>query len=380
MPHLQTYSSLPQMPPFGNNLSITNLPNGWEDPWATYPGGNPQPFVLSSTFNFPLGGSYTSFPTDLKATNVHQWNASYQRQIGENLAVSANYLGTRTRNAWTTDSLNPAIYIPGASTINNVNARRELTLQDPVAGPYYSTIVGVLGEGQAQYDALALQVQRRRARGFTVQGTYTLSRCLSDVFSYEPGTASNTYMIPHNRALDYAHCANAADHIFSGSVVYLTPSGGSGLLSTLTGGWQVSSIISARSGGYLTVTTGVDTALTGQNAQRAIQVLSDPLMPNPTYNAWLNPAAFVAPAAGTYGTMPLDAFKGPGRWTVDANLSRNIRVGGSKQVQLRLEAFNVFNHANPSNPITSMSSATFGKVTSLSTDPRVIQLATKLSF
>jgi hypothetical protein len=382
MPHLQTYSSLPQMPPFGNNLTITNLPQGWDNPWAAYPGGNPQPFVLSNTFQFPLGGSYTSFPTDLKATNVYQWNASYQRQIGNDLAFSVNYLGTRTRNAWTTDSLNPAVYVPGASTVNNTNARRELTLQDPVWGPYYSIIVGVLGEGRAQYDGVAFQVQRRRVAGLTVQGTYTYSQCKSDVFSYEPGTASNTYMIPHDRALDYAHCANSADHILSGSAVYSTPTVGSGVVAALTSGWQVSAIVSARSGSYLTVTTGVDTALTGQatNVQRATQVLSDPFMPNRTFAQWLNPAAFTAPATGTYGTMPLDAFVGPGRWTVDANVSRNFRVGGSRQVQLRVEAFNLFNHFNPGNPVTSLSSSNFGQVTTLATDPRIMQLAAKLSF
>ena len=103
-------------------------------------------------------------------------------------------------------------------------------------------------------------------------------------------------------------------------------------------------------------------------------------MPNPTYSAWLNPAAFAAPAPGTYGSMPLDAFKGPGRWNIDANVSRNFRLTGSTQLQLRLEAFNLLNHQNPSNPVTNMSASNFGQVTSLSQAPRIIQVATKLSF
>jgi hypothetical protein len=379
MPHLQTYSSLPQMAPFGATLTITSLPNGWEDPWATYPGGNPQPFVLSQDTTFPLGGQYTSFPTDQPATNVHQWNASYQQQVGDNLAFSVNYLGTRTRNGWTTDSINPGIYGPGA-TVNNLNARRELTLANPTWGPYYAQVVTVLSEGQAEYDALAFQVQRRRVSGFTLQGTYTYSKCMSDVFNYEPGTAGNTYMVPHDRERDHAHCSNTNDHIFSGSVVYATPTDGTGVLGVLTNDWQVSSILSARSGGYLTVTTGVDSALTGQNAQRANQVLDDPFLPDPTYTAWLNPAAFQAPAPGTYGTMPLDAFTGPGRWNIDSNVSRNFRLTGSKQLQIRIEAFNLLNHQNPSNPVTNLSSANFGQITSLSQAPRIIQLATKLMF
>lgn len=379
MPHLQTYSSLPQMAPFGATLTITSLPNGWEDPWATYPGGNPQPFVLSKSTTFPLGGQYVSFPIDQPATNVHQWNVSYQRQVGANLAFSVNYLGTRTLNGWTTDSANPAVYGPGA-TVANLNARRELTLANPTWGPYYAQIVNVLSEGQAEYNAVAFQVQRRRAAGFTLQGTYTYSHCMTDVINYEPGTAGNTYMVPGDRERDHARCTNTNNHIFNGSVVYNTPNSGTGVLGVLTNDWQISSILSARSGSYLTVTTGVDTALTGQNAQRANQVLDNPFMPNPTYNAYLNPAAFASPAAGSYGTMPLDAFLGPGRWNIDANLSRNFRVGIAKQFQLRIEAFNVLNHANPSNPITNMSNVNFGKVTSLSQAPRIIQIATKFSF
>ena len=59
--------------------------------------------------------------------------------------------------------------------------------------------------------------------------------------------------------------------------------------------------------------------------------------------------------------------------------ARNFRLTGAKQHQLRIGAFNLLNHANPSNPVTAMSNANFGKVTLLSQAPRVIQVATKLS-
>jgi hypothetical protein len=101
----------------------------------------------------------------------------------------------------------------------------------------------------------------------------------------------------------------------------------------------------------------VDNALTGQPNQRANQVLDDPFMPNRSVTQWLNPAAFKAPAPGDYGTMPIDAFRGPGRWNVDMNLTRSLPLAG-QQLQLRLEVFNVLNHINLSNPVTSLSSRT----------------------
>ena len=137
--------------------------------------------------------------------------------------------------------------------------------------------------------------------------------------------------------------------------------------------------VTARSGSYFTVTTGVDTALTGQPNQRANQILSDPYMPNRTFSQWLNPAAFAAAASGTYGTMPIDALLGPGRWNVDMGVTRSFPVA-RHQLQFRLEAFNVFNHMNPSNPVSSLSSLNFGQITSTATDQRIVQLALKYLF
>ena len=150
----------------------------------------------------------------------------------------------------------------------------------------------------------------------------------------------------------------------------------------VTGGWQMSGILSARSGSYLTVTSGVDRALTGlATNQRANQILDDPFMPNRSFSQWLNPAAFQLPALGTYGTMPLDAILGPGRWNVDMGLSRSFRFG-SQQMQFRWEIFNVFNVMTPNNPVSALNNSDFGKVTSLAagTAPRIMQFAMKYMF
>jgi hypothetical protein len=191
-------------------------------------------------------------------------------------------------------------------------------------------------------------------------------------------------MIPGNRAADYGHCPFSPEHNMNLSVVYqIPPAGPSEIVRALTGGWQVSGIVSAASGSYLTVTTGVDVALTGQPNQRANQLLDDPFMPNRSVAQWLNPDAFQQVkdmTPGTYGTMPIDAFRGPGRWNVDMNLTRSLPLGG-QQLQLRLEVFNVLNHINLSNPVTSLSSqSTFGQITSIASPPRIVQLAVKYIF
>jgi len=163
--------------------------------------------------------------------------------------------------------------------------------------------------------------------------------------------------------------------------VYQTPAAGGGVAAAVTGGWQVSGILAARSGSYFTVTTGVDNALSGQPNQRGNQVLDDPFAPNRSVAQWLNPSAFAAPAPGTYGTMPLDAILGPGVWSIDTAVSRTFHVA-ARQVQLRLEAFNLLNTVNLANPTSDLSSPNFGRITSLApgTAPRILQLAVKYLF
>jgi hypothetical protein len=187
-------------------------------------------------------------------------------------------------------------------------------------------------------------------------------------------------MIPGRRDIDRGRCQTSSDHILNLSTLYEIPGvGANPVMRGVTSGWQLSGIVTARSGSYFAVTTGIDTALTGQPNQRANQVLEDPFLPERSVSGWLNPAAFQAPAAGSYGTMPIDAILGPGRWLVDMGLSRSFRFD-SRQLQFRLEAFNVLNHVNPSNPVTALNNPNFGRVTSTATEPRVMQLAVKYLF
>jgi hypothetical protein len=386
LPHLQTYTGLAQMSPWGNSIVLNNLPRGWDDPWAATPGGDPIPALLqgpSADSVFPLAGNYTPYPLDLQATAVDQWNVSYQRQIAADWMVAANYIGSVTKHVWTTNQINPAVYIPGASTVANTQARRVLNLQNPAEGRYFASIQQLDDDGTANYNGLLLTVQRRRADGLSVQGNYTISRCISDRWNSEPGVAGVPVMIPGNRAADRGKCQNSPDHNLNASVVYQIPGAdGGSVVRALTGGWQLSGILSVRSGSYFTVTTGVDNALTGlASNQRANQILDDPFMPDRSFDQWLNPRAFAAPATGTYGTMPLDAILGPGRSNIDMALSRSFAFG-SRQAQFRWEVFNVFNSVSPSNPIATLSSSDFGRITSLAagTAPRIMQFGLKFLF
>ena len=147
----------------------------------------------------------------------------------------------------------------------------------------------------------------------------------------------------------------------------------------IAGGWQLSPIITARSGGWFSVTTGIDNALTGQPNQVPIQV-GNPYLSKPTASSWINTAAFQAPAPGTLGNLQLNSVKGPGYFEWDMALSRTFPFKeGKHSFQVRAEVFNLLNHANFENPISTMNSGSFGKILTAN-DPRILQFAGKYVF
>jgi hypothetical protein len=91
-------------------------------------------------------------------------------------------------------------------------------------------------------------------------------------------------------------------------------------------------------------------------------------------------AFFTNPTAGNFGGLSLTPVDGPGYWNVDTAIIKRVRFKERLGVELRLEAFNVFNHTNFSVPNTLDINATdFGKINS-TFDNRIIQLAWKFTF
>jgi hypothetical protein len=112
--------------------------------------------------------------------------------------------------------------------------------------------------------------------------------------------------------------------------------------------------------------------------QRADQVLDDPYGNKDAY-VWLNRAAFAQPAFGTLGDSLQGGYRGPSSWSIDMVLARTIDLAMFQRVELRAEAFNVLNTVRLNNPVTNLSSATFGRILG-SAPPRIIQLGLKFEF
>ena len=399
-PHFNEFGGIRNTPPRGGIVQIPNPPGGFDDPWLGYPGGNPFPFAIGSDVPFPTAGVYTVIPRHTKTSYVNSWNMNIQKQIGTDWLVSGNYIGSSIVHQLYSHEANPAVYIPGAScvlagrtfspcsSVSNTNQRRVLSLQNPDQGQYFSNIVEADDEGTGSYNGLLLSVQRRRARGITIGGNYTLSHCIDT--GYSDIIQTNGIQVADRRGANRWNCELDRRHNFNMSTVYETPQFANSALRILAGGWRISGIARLLTGAHLTVSSGLDQALSGTTYQRPNQVLASPYAPNKGIAQWFNPAAFVQPALGTYGTMGRTNVSGPGNIRLDLGVVRIIRFRERQSVEFRAEAFNVANHVNPcgSNSgmqgtpacmSTTLSDANFGRITSAG-DPRIMQMALKFIF
>jgi hypothetical protein len=375
-----------QNPPFGTEIdqSAPNAP--LSNPWAAYPGGNPYPNITA----FPTGAAYVTLPLHIKPTYMTQWNVSYQRQIAKDWKVSATYLGSKTSHLWLTLDLNYAVYQPGTcgsaacSTSANSNQRRVLSLLNPSQGQYYSSVFIADDGANSFYNGLLVSVEHRFSHGFTLLTNYTWSHCISDGdFDGNFGRQSK-YQSQLSRRADRGDCNFDYRGVFNSTFVALSPVHGKTLAGQVLGNWQVAPLIRATSGIPVNVLTGTDNSLSGETivlADRPSVVAGVPSYMSQIGPAlqWFNPASLTPNPLGTFGNLGRDRLRGPGVLNFDVALSRVFPLREKLRLEARGEAFNLINHTNLNAPGATLSSASFGRITSAA-DPRILQFAMKLRF
>ena len=387
-------------PPFGNRSLIVDPPGRMDDPYATL-GGDPHPIVTNRDTQYPPFGAFGTMNPDINSPRVQNWNVTLERQIGRDWGVAVSYLGGYTDRLWAQTAINPGIFMGlGPCTLNgvayrvcstnsNLNERRVLYQENPVEG----RLIGALDLnddiGWQEYRGLKLSAQRRAARGLSLNGNYTWSRCVGTDTPNTFSQINSGYTKPDDPEFDKGYCDQDHTHLASITVGAETPAFSGAAMRALASHWRAAGIVSLRSGNRITVISGVDSVFTGVRNQRPNVVSTDVYAHPRTLTGYFNRAAFARPDPGTYGNLKRNALTGPGYWNVDLAITRTIGVVGTRTVELRLETFNLFNTFNWGDPSASensggqtanFNSGTFGRITTQAGDPRIIQLGIKYAF
>ena len=374
-------------PPWGQSISLAGSSPS-RIPRATYPGGDPFPALSHSNQDNTLcaGGCVrqhsASHQSDVSAAMEPQ-----RSEAGGHLAVLRNLL-SETRRRICQPRLRPTPpFYDGIATIKNpnTNARRQLYLQNKAQGVYYSTIGQYDDAGTANYNGVLISVQRR-AKAMNLVGNYTYAHCLSEAETTE--LTGPSYIIPGNRHASYSNCDSDRRQVANVSLILNAPTFTNHLTNMIVGGWALSTILTARSGGYGTVTTGADDALSGIANQTATTI-SSPYATRTRFGASsnLSPAAFAIPALGTYSLQRPLSIVGPGSYELDMALLRTFKITERQSAQFRWEVFNVPNEAiflgaatgGTNANIGAVTSSTFGSFTTAD-NPRIMQFALKYIF
>ena len=104
------------------------------------------------------------------------------------------------------------------------------------------------------------------------------------------------------------------------------------------------------------------------------------LYPSPSPTSWFNSAAFVAPAAYTYGNAGRNILRGPNTFNSDVGLLRSATFKERYMLQFSAQAFNVFNTPEFGLPNNTIGVATTGVITTVVTPERQLQLGLHFTF
>ncbi len=377
--------------PYGTQITLTS-PGPLSNPWSTYAGGNPYPlpYPPAPTDAFPVAGTYAFIPLNLKTPYMVQWNASYERQIAKEWLLTVGYLGNKTTHLWLSDDINPSVYIPGTcgssacSTTKNTAQRRVLYLQNAAQGQYYGQVIVTDQGANATYNGLLTSIQHRMSKGFTLLANYTFSHCISDGdFQGNVGNAQyQEQALPAGRNADRGNCDFDIRHLVNVSFVGISPAFGNALVSHIVRGWQFAPLLRVASGLPVNVKTGTDNSLTGDGLDRpnVVPGVSRYASSLGTNHQWFNPAAVTANALGTFGNLSRDAYLARAQFNLDLSGSRSFPIIKERyQLEVRVDAFNSINHPNYLSPVATVSSSTYGRITSAN-DPRILQFSMKLHY
>jgi hypothetical protein len=391
-------------PPWGNRSLITNTT--FDDPYSVV-GGNPHPIATNTNTVYPAFGAFGVMNPDINPPRVQSWNVTLEKQLGTNYSATINYLGRYSNHLWAEEAINPGVFMglapctingvnyPVCSTLANLNQRRVLSLENPAQAVGLGFVDEHNDVGWQKYNGLRF-TGTRRSSVLSLSGNYTYSMCTGTATPGSFPQIASGYTNPANPDMDKGHCDQDRTNLANVTAGYQTPNFGNRVAHMLASNWRVSGIYTHRSGQWINITTGADNALNGQLQQRPNQVSdkvygpsgsASPSKSSATLNNYLNREAFAAPAPGTFGNLEYRAIEGPAYWTIDAAFSRLLSLGGTRNIELRLEAFNLTNHFNWGNPTTTptsgvatLTSSQFGRITTNAGAQRIMQFGIKYGF
>ena len=343
-----------------------------------------------------------------------------QAQLTPSLVLEVGYSGARGLHLIDIRSLNQAQLASPSDPIRGqtTNTLANLALRVPIEGFSPYTTTQIESDGSSWYNALLVSLNKRFSHGLQFQVSYTWAKDLSTTFgsttgpnggqvtgnqdNLASGYGADNFVRPQRLVVNYQYQLPKP---------HLNNAFAQGALS----GWSVQGVTVFQTGHYLTVTYTNGTSVYGTTTDRAslsgtcssghyvnsgstTSKLTDyfntncftspPIIGGEEPPGFCLPSQMLAdgncpPLATGFGNSGVGIFQGPSELNFDFSLFKHFplhKLRDTADLEFRSEFFNIFNHPLFQDPDTNLGDPTFGQITNTYGNPRIIQLALKLTF
>ncbi len=377
--------------------------------YAVLTGGQP---ISASNFGVLSGSSGTrtvprastrAVDPNIKQAFAHQWGVSLERQVAENTVFKFEYAGSAGRNLYSIKNINRAGTGPtylGSNAISGTDCPAALTSSNRL-NCNYTNINFRASDGTSDYYSFTSSLESNNLfhTGLITTIRYTYANAkdnLSSTFSESGNNFDLGYVDPFNPMLDYGRADFDVRHRFVASFIYpIKIKHPNNTINNIIGGWTVSSIIDIESGTPFTIwdstNCNVTTCIRMETNGANLVFNGDRVINGANSWSYINlagvpPSTFLDPFSGGTEVAPFPAdmssrnsFVGPRFWNVDASLYKDIHITERYGLRLRVDAFNLFNHANLFVNGGSADVAN-GSVDAFKAGSRAVQLSATLNF
>jgi hypothetical protein len=336
------------------------------------------------------------YPENSPNSHIHEWNFQVEQALDSQTSFDIAYVGTKMGNLATTFNANSTVLGTG---VNGVPATRWF----PAGGAINPNGVGAINAtemiGSGNYNALQSKLTRRLKSGLQVTAAYTWAHTLDDSASAFGTTGGVVVGSNGTPLLQYERGNSDTDQrqLFTFSSLYELPFGRGKMLARdvpkavdyVIGGWQWNNVV-VRS-------TGTPIDISGSSGASGRPDYNGGCKTNVSWHVWIacsgvaglpGTPAFTAPA-GLVGNLPRNYFPGPGTFSWDMSLVKNITISERVTTQLRAQVYNLTNTPQFQNPDTNYNdlvsnggTSGFGQLLSTRVSPpnRELELALRVSW
>lgn len=317
-------------------------------PLLSFP--NPYPTSLASA-SIP-SQSIAAFPLQTDNGSIHQFNLTVEQQVGD-LGFRLSYIGSRSRGL----NYNLAINKPQPSLTTFTQARRPY--------PQFIGVTEAQNDGRSNFNSLQFEVQRKVGKLITFDAHYTLQSHVSDFLNLEN---------PYNRRFWNREAFSARHRFVFQSVINLPVGKGQPFLASIPtaldqviGGWRLTTISQLTSGQFFSPSfAGADPSNTNTVGGLPDRIC-DGNLPRGERNIsrWFDPKCFVVPAPGRFGNSGVNVLKRPGYLLHHLTVAKDFKLSERFKLEFVTSVANLFNQGVFNPPISNISTAGTGQITSI---------------